>query len=172
MRKFLNRAKNIALPAAGFALGGPLGAAAGGALAGAVGQGRPKLSNIAGGALAGGAAGFGGQALGMTGGQGLGALGGSARTLLTGGGGSQGAIGRIGSAISGNKEVAAGLARGASDAYTGRMASRDRSREMDLMERRFADEQSQRSQEEERRRQIAMLLMPMFQQMQSRQIGQ
>lgn len=44
---------DFALPAIGFALGGPAGAALGGAAAGAIGGGRPKLKKIALGAASG-----------------------------------------------------------------------------------------------------------------------
>lgn len=61
----------VALPAIGGAFLGPAGMALGGALSGAIGNGKPKLSNIAGGAvggLAGGALGAAGGAAGAGGG--------------------------------------------------------------------------------------------------------
>lgn len=81
LKKVLNGVKKVAAPAIGFALGGPAGAAAAGALAGAIGNGKPKLSNIAGGAasgLAGGAL-LGGA--GVVGSQGIGTAVNSAKEL-------------------------------------------------------------------------------------------
>lgn len=158
MRRALNKIKDFALPAAGFALGGPLGAAAGGALAGATGRGRPQLKNVLTGAAAGGAAGLGAGALGAVGGQGGSAMGSSLRNMFTG----------AGRAALANPEITAGIARGAADMYGSNQASGIRQQELDLMRDRFGEERRQTSQEEERRRMIAQLLAPMWQDMQSR----
>jgi hypothetical protein len=45
-KSFLNKLKDVVVPAVGMTLGGPLGGILGGAVAGATGRGRPKLGNI------------------------------------------------------------------------------------------------------------------------------
>ena len=45
-KSFLNKLKDVVVPAVGMTLGGPLGGIIGGAVAGATGRGRPKLGNI------------------------------------------------------------------------------------------------------------------------------
>lgn len=61
--KGLKSVGKIALPVVGGLVGGPAGAALGGALSGAIGNGKPKLGNIAGGALTGALTGGTGSAL-------------------------------------------------------------------------------------------------------------
>jgi hypothetical protein len=79
---------------------------------------------------------------------------------------------RTGGYLKDNPEVASGLARGAATAYSGNQAAGVEREALQLQRDRFDEEKRMREQEDERRRRIAELLMPMFQQMQSRQFGQ
>ena len=171
--RWLNTLKNIVLPTAGFALGGPMGAAAGGALAGAIGYGRPKFKNVAKGAALGGAAGLGAAKVGLAGGQGFRALGSSVGGLKNmfapGGGGLGRAAGAVGQFAKDNPELAAGAFQGAASAYGSNQQAAALERQIALQEQQ--EERAARAEEEERQRRIrvAQLLAPLFQQMQQQQ---
>lgn len=173
-RKALNTAKDIGLPVVGGIIGGPLGPLGGalaGALAGATGRGKPRLKNIlvgAGtGALTGGAIKKAGGGM-----QGF-------KNMFTGGGSSTAAgdatkdavgrslVGRGLEWVAKNPIPAQAIATGLQS-----MTSRDPDAElMDLRRDIFNEDKAQYAKEEERRRKIAQLLFPIYQQMYERQRG-
>lgn len=185
-RKALNTAKDIGLPVLGGIVGGPLGGALAGALAGATGRGKPRLKNIlvgAGtGALTGGAIKKAGGGM-----QGF-------KNMFTGGASSTSTSGATQAVESLVPETASQIVqdplkksligRGlewveknplpAQAIATGlqSMTSRDSDAElMDLRRDIFNEDKAQYAKEEERRRKIAQLLFPIYQQMYERQRG-
>lgn len=163
-RKALNTAKDIGLPVVGSVVGGPLGIGAvlggalGGALAGATGRGKPSLKNI----LVGGGAGA------LTGGAIKGAGGGiqGVKNMFTGG--APDTIKRGLEWVGKNPLPAQAIATGLQS-----MTSRDTSAEMmDLNRQKFEAERADIAKEEERRRKIAQILFPIYQQMYERQRGE
>lgn len=81
--KAWEKVDDYVLPAAGFALGGPAGAALGSAAARGIGDGKFDAKATAGAGLKGYAMGQLGSMAGLQGGQGIGSLGSSARNLVT-----------------------------------------------------------------------------------------
>jgi hypothetical protein len=156
-KKILNKAKDIALPTIGFALGGPAGAALGGGIAGSVGHGRFDAKRALMGAGSGYLGGRLGSAAGLQGNKGFGELGGSVRNLFTAKGASAAASnlgGLIGEGGNFFDKYGNIIGQGA-NAYLGMRegdrASKESAYEREVREREFAQNFAQRQAEFERK---------------------
>ncbi len=149
-KKILNKAKDIALPTIGFALGGPAGAALGGGIAGSVGHGRFDAKRALMGAGSGYLGGRLGSAAGLQGSKGFGELGGSVKNLFTAGN-IGGAIGKGGQFLDKYGNIIQGGLGVVSGMREGDRASKESAYEREMREREFAQNLAQRQAEFERR---------------------